>query len=530
MSFAWARRAALGVVLSTPLVACGARDSSSASPGPDADAGVEAGGAVVSFDQTGVLRAVPHQSIDLGVAITGADAGVSVWLDGDYGDASLSAGDLTTSGGRATVTLHAPSTAATFAVRARVSGAGDARLDVSVSASGFATIHVVPTYAGQRAAPGVTASVFVQTTCAELASGALKDGNPIKEGLLAPIDIDSVPAGSHVAVSVRVRFYASGCEDIASLVPNATSPLPIAILDRPMALDRTNLDASFTFAPDGAGTAAWSSMLDAAVTQAGAAFIPAGATESAALLDASRALVPSASQAAFDAARVAGGWDAVASTWLKSRAPTLASRALTWLDAGKPDDLGTLSAHLATGDGPGYSTVSLTSFGPFNAGLAGMSVLSPFGWMADANDAVHLAGTVHLWPTALVTLSADARATADVTGAADVSTALATQIDCAGLATALVGAGTSYPSCDATCTATLLRGALAAMWRRAKTASADVNDDVSIGMTASAPAVVGDNAEPVQFAGAWLGRVGRTTIDTFSMKGAASGKQGVIPH
>ena len=543
MVLAWARRFALGSAVGA-FAGCGA-GGSSAMPAPlSGDAGMNATGISVAFDNPGALRASPLQSVDVGVTVTGPDTNVTFLLESDYADASLSMGDVTTSGDHATVTLHAPSVAATFTLLARAAGAIDARLDVAVSASGFATVRVMPMYVGHRAIPNVVASAFVATTCEALAQGALQDGAPQETGGAAgPIILSSVPAGSHLAIFARVGHYASGCADVAALAPDASSDVPLTILDLPIAIDETNLESSFSFEPDATGATAWSAMLDGAITEAATAFVPPTSTEAGALLDAMRAAVPSASQTGFDTARGAGGWDMLAATWLGQHAPTLEARALGWLNEGKASDLGTLAAHLHACDGSsscggdktslGYVTVTLETFASWTASDIGMSVRSmQFAWAADANDTVHLSGSVHLWPTALVTHSADARAALDVHGATDVATAVAMQVDCGGLASAILGTATaSYPGCGPTCTASLCKTGLGAMWSRASGASETGNDDHIIAMTASAPATVDDTAQPVQFSGAWVGHVGATTNTTFAMKGAATAQASQpVPH
>src|SRR6185437_4047667 len=111
--------------------------------------------------------------------------------------------------------------------------------------------------------------------------------------------------------------------------------------------------------------------------------------------------------------------------WLGKRTSTMKALASGWLNEGKAKDLGALTAQLHACDGTascggdatqaGYVTVTLETFAGWSAGDVGMSVRSmQFAWAADANDTVHLSGTVHLWPTALVSHSADARAALDV--------------------------------------------------------------------------------------------------------------------
>src|SRR5262245_4452282 len=113
MSFAWAGRVALAVALCTG--GC-TQKSDSAEPTPMG--APPSTGISLTFDVGGVLLATPSQSIDIGVVLTGIpDQAVTVWLEGDYSDASLGASDIVTKGGKGTARLLAPSVPATFTLR-----------------------------------------------------------------------------------------------------------------------------------------------------------------------------------------------------------------------------------------------------------------------------------------------------------------------------------------------------------------------------------------------------------------------------
>jgi hypothetical protein len=369
------------------------------------------------------------------------------------------------------------------------------------------------------------------TTCAALAT------LPLPTSVPPAGDVTNVPAGSHLAVQTRIEKYAAGCADVGALVPNATTAVNVAVYDLPLSLAETNLEATVTFVPDAAGADGWAGMLDAAIASAEGAFVPASAAgEGGALLDAMRAAVPAASQAAFDAGRMQGAWDTNATSWLEQHGPSLSSRAASWLGAGKSSALGVLAAHLGPGRNPGLATVTLESFAGFDAASAGLSLTQngQFAWTADADDTVHLEGTVHVAPTALAARAADAQAAAQVPGSTGVASALAGQIDCVSFASALVGNGSSYPMCDATCTASLCARGLAGMWNRAAGASGAANDDLLVQITASAAASVAVDAArppvddvtpaPARLAGTWVGRVGRASSATFPMQGPIAGQ------
>jgi hypothetical protein len=533
MFFAFARRVALGAV-----VACAVACSENAASNASSDGGTTGdAGAAVTFDVAGVLTTTPRQSVDVGLHVAGPDGVVSLRLDGDYADGSLSAGEIATVGGHATFTLHAPAVPATFSLRAHANSGPDARLDVSVSAAGFATLRVIPQYDGTRPAPGVTASVFVKSTCADLANalaaGRFQDGAPATDGVIAsPITIGSVPAGSHVAVSVRIKLYAAGCVDLDALAADSTRDVNVPILDRPMALGAIDLATTLTFEPDATQLSGWTTMLDAAIARAADGFVPEATGEAGVLLDAMYAVVPPASQASFDAARTTGTWDSRTATWLGQHTPTMRDHAITWMTAAKPDTLGSLTASILPSQSLGYATLSLASFVGLDTATIGMSAGSTFAFTADADDVLHLSGTLHLWSTALVCETANGRARQAVSGSTDVPSALALLADCDGLATSLLGGGTSYPGCGATCTASLCQQALGVMWKKAHDASSTANDDATIDVTASAAATIADDATPATFSGAWVGQIASSlsSYAHFAIQGAAQGSQTNLPH
>ncbi len=540
MFFALARRVALGSVVAWASCVCACSENAATSAA-SADAGAGDAGTAIGFDIDGVLTTTPRQAVTVGLHVVGPSvaegASVSLRLDGDYADASLDVGQVTTVGGHASFVLHAPAVPATFSIRAHSNGGPDARLDVSVSASGFASVRVIPAYAGKRPAPAVTASVFVKSTCADLASqlaaGRFKDGAPATDGTVAqPITIGSVPAGSHVAVSVRIKLYAAGCVDLDALAAGSVRDVDVSLLDRPMALDTVQLATTFSFEPDATQLVGWTRMLDTSIARAAQAFVPQGTGEASVLLNAMHTLVPTASQAQFDAARSSQTWDSRAATWLGMHTPTMRDRAMGWMASGKADALGSLSASVLPGQSAGYASLSLASFAGLDTATVGMSASAPFTFSADPDDVLHLSGTVNLWGSALVCATADVRARAAVAGSSDVPSALATLVDCSGLATALVGAGASYGSCGASCTASLCQQAVAGMWLAARSSSSLANDDVTIDVTASAPAIVADDASPASFAGAWVGQTSSSlaTFPGFGIKGTTRGMQTTTPH
>jgi hypothetical protein len=232
-------------------------------------------------------------------------------------------------------------------------------------------------------------------------------------------------------------------------------------------------------------------------------------------------------QTQFDAARTQGGWDATADTWLSSRTPTIHDRAAAWLATAAGNDIGALGVHLGAGPSAGTATVTPMSLGALEAQMAGLSSPQPFTWTADADDTVHLAGTVLLSSSPYIAHLADGVAAIAVPNpTSNVPGAIASQIDCPGLASALLGTGYAYGSCGASCFAYVCVDALTAVWTSALTSPSNGSDGLSVTLTVGAPAEVGDEAEPQYFQGGWLGQVaGPVVASSFSIQGTVVGEE-----
>jgi hypothetical protein len=498
--------------------------------------------------------AAPSQIVQLELEST-ADGTVDLALAGNYADAALAAGTVAVVGGHAQVTLQTSSTPTTFAVVARPGGdvtTTGATVEVAVGASGFARVLATPTYTGNRAAPAFLATTVVLSTCAELGGTASADGGApaaqpwLSEPAGTPIAL-SVPAEERFAVEVRVGHYVTGCADVAPLAATTTTTVSVTAYDVPMALGQTDLNATFTFAPTSQESSAWTSALAAAVgvagdqdagappdTVAGAFFDSAtdGTPDGTALLAAMDALVPSADQAAFEQSETTGGWAAATQTWLGAHAPSMNARAVAWLQMAATDAIGPLVVHLGPGTVLDTDPVTATTFGPsaLTATLAGITVPQSFSWSANADDTVHLAGSISLAARTYAVNEANADAASAVAGATDVPSAIASEIDCAGLAASLVGTSDAYVGCGAACVATLCAQAIGATWSTAVLATtsptAPGNGTLQISLTLGAPAQVGDTAEPVYFEGSWLGQVTETPSGVpapFSIGGTVTG-------
>jgi hypothetical protein len=147
---------------------------------------------------------------------------------------------------------------------------------------------------------------------------------------------------------------------------------------------------------------------------------------------------------------------------------------------------------------------------------------APFDWAADAADVLRLAGGLTLEPGTLVGFGADVAAAPSV----DAASFLAQAIDCAGLAQALVGSGSSISGCGLACTADLCRSALSLRSRDASVATDAAPGALSLGLTASAKPTIGAAADIVDFTGSWYGAVtpAASPASPFSLSGTLKGK------
>jgi hypothetical protein len=251
-------------------------------------------------------------------------------------------------------------------------------------------------------------------------------------------------------------------------------------------------------------------MLASGAADASNSFFATG-NDAKVLLDAMQSATPGGasgtSAAQFQNGRSANDWSTATSSWLAAHTPSIHARASTWLTAAAPSALGDLSAHLAPASGVGLATMTLSEFAGLDAKSAGLSSSVAFGFVADSSDVLHLSGTVLISPSNLIAAAADAQAVTTVSGATDVSSALATEIDCAGLASSLVGSGECYSGCNADCTGALCATAISVLWQNAKNASLNASHTVAMDLAASAKTTVADDAAPASFDGSWTGNV-----------------------
>ncbi|HEY1957166.1 MAG TPA: hypothetical protein VGH28_16220 [Polyangiaceae bacterium] len=499
------------------VLACGAAGSNE--PVPDGG-----GSASISFDQTGVLTLAPKEMATLDLSAAGL-SNATLSLAGNYLDAFLDADAVDLTNGHGEVSLRAPSSPTTFSILAAAQQAS-ARLDVSVSATGFATIRVTVDYHGQRPVPSVAASTFIETTCAQLA-GKLVDGSPLKVATPSnAIVLDGVPTDGQVAVFVRIAHYATGCFDVASLTPAETRDVNVPVFDLPLDLADSSLETRFTFAPDSPDAQALQNYFGQAVATSvlGASF-PSSTGEPSRLLDAMAAASGNATQ--FATVRSNKGWDATTVSWLSAHTPSMHDRALQWLSEAAPSNVGDLTGHLAGDASKPVFTPSM--LGPLDAQSAGVSAPLPFAWTGQADDTLSISGSIAIVPSELACAAADLRAQMDVPTATGVADALATSIDCTGLASALVPQGYAFGQCDASCVAGLCDAAIASAWSAGASALSKTSDALTLSLSVAAPAEVTDTPQVQSYAGTWVGTFGYAA-QQIPTKGAAKGAYGSVPN
>ncbi len=422
--------------------------------------------------------------------------------------------------------LIAPTGPTTFSVRASVGSAVSTVLAVSVSESGFATVQAVPTYAGKRTVDYWVASVHAGTSCASLSGTPPPDGDLTAKTLASQVpQIEDVPVGPVLAVTLRAGHFAGGCVDVQKLTAGQLNQVTVPVIDRPIQLGSTDLDVQLGLDADG-----WQQNLDDDVTPTAQAMLGGAADDIAALLDSMRDSTADTSQAAaFQTTRQSYGWDGVLSTALGVSTPPamLRSQVKAWMNAGianlsAPDTIkGRL---LAAGQSPGKAELDLESIGGVAPADAGFPVQNLVSWSADANDTVLLGAGLVWLPSRLLTALATKPALAAYPNAKSIPDVLEQIADCNAVAGALTGQGQyeAFAGCDKLCVASLCRGGVTLMWQRARDASGNDWSTGTLDVGATGAAMVDDVAAPRSFDGTWIGKLalGPTAV---SVSGPASG-------
>lgn len=252
----------------------------------------------------------PSERVTFTARVTPAMRGAEVRfaLVGDALDGSLSATRVTLGDDGVAVTeLTAPSSAASFRVRATVPCTAEVYVPVSVGDRGFGALDVEAVYRGARTPEGLSVSLYRAADCAGLPSGAdLTSAVALPGGVL---HFMSLPAGLDYVVRAVAHGrdgleLAAACGGPARVQAGATARVVAVFSDAPLRVgDR--YAAALAFDLTGAATASaprWSAVVEAELTRAGGEAALLGQEVAAAVAMASPAATRDRDRAAFEAA------------------------------------------------------------------------------------------------------------------------------------------------------------------------------------------------------------------------------------
>jgi len=432
-------------------------------------------------------------------------------------------------GGIASVLLTAPSTPAEFEVRASV-GTLSKTLTIRVTDSGLASLQVVPVYAGFRMITTWVATAHPDTTCAALTGIPPEDGplQSLPASATAAPQLDGVPAGTRLAVTLRSGHFVGGCASVEKVPPGSPKKpevVQVRVLDRPIDLAASPLNTSFGLPAD---DTTWNALLQQASDDVLTALLGTSTDDVDALLDAMRE-ASEPSRQFFENARKAESWDDLLRVhWGANAASKVHDVYKGWLAAGRQRFQD--SEHLFTGsltpiEQPGSpldqrnADFTLLTVAGLPGKQSGFVERAKTSWSASADDTITLGTDLYFVQSQLVEGLAEAALLKANPEASDAAALLAETLDCDGLSLALAAAGANselgYDACDAACLQTLCEAGVAALWRRGGDATALSPARLSI--TATCGARVGDVAEIAGAAGEWIAEL--TAGDTQSSTG-----------
>jgi hypothetical protein len=438
-------------------------------------------------------------------------------LDGQPTDASLQHDELFSGpDGRAEVELTAASRSGTFRVRAS-SGSASAERGVAVSASGYATVAVTPSYAGSRPVRVWRLSASTGVTCAN--AGSDFPGDLLAQALAGSgeLTLESVPAEASVALFLQGDDLLAGCLDAPGLRPFETKHLTITALDLPLRLE-SSLETSLVLERASQG---FYSDLSADIEHAIGA-LDSGANDDVAALLGAMATLAGQEREAFATARGERAWDeAVAELWAPSAPTRLRMQAAQWMAEGveglaMPDEaiVGLLGA---VSDRPDQALFSLLRVGGADAVRAGFGAASAVSWVTEPGDAVLLGFGLSWYPSQLVTALGEVQAR-KAFSTVDFRGALSEALLCSALAERLAKPTPAYGQCNEACVAQLCSQAALVLWETARQAT--VFEQRSLEVRASATAKVEGTPAIETLQGSWLGKVAEVGKGELSVEGA----------
>lgn len=404
----------------------------------------------IQFDDDSTLMLVPGAVVDISARVVPADGrSVRFALLDEPSDSSLSPFEVATDGdGVARTQLRAASRAVTFRLRA-TSGTNSAERTVAVGGAGFATIHVVPKYAGKRSVTGWTATAATSGRCSDHATAIHPDG-PLPAD--ANLTIIGVPIGPRAVVTLRSAHAIGGCAEVDDLSLGEVRQLTIVTLDAPQRVSplRALVRLEGAKGPPPMLIQSWG-------TRFRDALLGGASSPWSGLLDAVATALPASKAPVFLAARKAGAWDAIA----QELSPAAAAELDTWVEAGIAAMANGLSVEgeVLSGEANGYALFTPTKMG---GAMLDPSSSPPrvASWVALPDDIAKLSSELTAPPSRFV-----AAAIESVSAGGSGAGALETSLACAGLSKKLAALSTF--GCDSACFLSACKAATATMWQRA---------------------------------------------------------------
>jgi hypothetical protein len=444
--------------------------------------------------------------------------------DSAPGDAVLDQSEVPTGeDGVAHVTLTAPSTPATFSVRASVASKVQALLGVSVGSRNSTDLLVQPAYNGHRDVTEWTASFHLGSSCSKLVGNPPPDGiNPITVSKSELLSLPKVPIGVSVTVALRAGHYIGGCADLSPLSEGDGNQVLVYASDVPINLAATQL--ALSFGPTDVHPE-FSKLMKSSASTAESALTGNALSDVQALLDAMASATPAVNRDAFSATRLAKNWDAaLTSAFGPAAATRLRDPVDRWMSAGlqglaAPDAFRGQVSALSAG-----ALLELGSVAGITPADAGFPSNFQSTWSADSSD-ILLLGTELSWvPSRLVTALALAPALVEFPQAVGLEGALAESVDCGLVAQTLLAHGAApggavYPSCDESCALSTCSSAVSALWQKARDSSGSTV--ATLAVTATGRADIGDDASATALQGSWVGELSIGT-DTAPASGTLS--------
>lgn len=510
-------------------------------PGCAADDASDGGGdtpietAGLEFLEEDTLELRPKEVATLRIQ-TDSYADVSILLLGNTLDASLPSAIIHAGkDGLATVELTAPSQPTTFVVRAQLGNDAADELHVSVSEQGFTTLKVMPSYNGKRSLDSYAADVVVGGSCDAILAGypTVPVGGLHVDGSSSTLAINSVPVGSPLAVAVRSGVLAAGCVTYTAATPESQEQVSITLLDRPIALDETELELTLDYTPDGESYAGM--VKDAGKIVADAAY-PEQTPVASLLLDTMAQLLAPEASANLSQLRQESSLNTDLQVMLEglSLHEQCSLLALGGSDLARYDaESGSIKLKgviRGTQNPSGPPVFMLDRVGSLDASQLAIPEQIAFTWSATPDDVLVISGLV---PISMTRLAAaymnDALNQLDGEGGEGdgdlITTPVALQeaVDCQAVATQINYSG-EIAGCDTDCLAIACNDAINARWE-AGIAAGDSSDGSlgSLQVGISGDTSIDTDLVATRLDGTWLGTL--SSLDkTSTIMGAAEGQ------